>query len=101
MNNAWFLLKPEKMENQIIKYKINEGEIIKIGRITIRIKDIKYEGYKSDFCLNKISKNGTLTFSHNSNKEINLNDYNSNIKINEIVQIKSNQKELDFLRTDS
>ena len=100
MNNAWFLLKPEKMENQIIKYKINEGEIIKIGRITIRIKDIKYEGYKSDFCLNKISKNGTLTFSHNSNKEINLKDYNSNIKINEIVQIKSNQKELDFLRTD-
>ena len=100
MNNAWFLLKPEKMENQIIKYKINEGEIIKIGRITIRIKDIKYEGYKSDFCLNKISKNGTLTFSHNSNKEINLNDSNSNIKINEIVQIKSNQKELDFLRTD-
>ena len=100
VNNAWFLLKPEKMENQIIKYKINEGEIIKIGRITIRIKDIKYEGYKSDFCLNKISKNGTLTFSHNSNKEINLNDYNSNIKINEIVQIKSNQKELDFLRTD-
>ena len=51
--------------------------------------------------MNKISKNGTLTFSHNSNKEINLNDYNSNIKINEIVQIKSNQKELDFLRTDS
>ena len=100
VNNAWFLLKPEKMENQIIKYKINEGEIIKIGRITIRIKDIKYEGYKSDFFLNKISKNGTLTFSHNSNKEINLNDYNSNIKINEIVQIKSNQKELDFLRTD-
>ena len=36
------------MENEIIKYKINEGEIIKIGRITIRIKDIKYEGYKSD-----------------------------------------------------
>ena len=88
------------MENQIIKYKINEGEIIKIGRITIRIKDIKYEGYKSDFCLNKIGKNGELTFSDNSNKEINLNDYNSNIRINEIVQIKSNEKDLDFLRTD-
>ena len=88
------------MENQIIKYKINEGEIIKIGRITIRIKDIKYEGYKSDFCLNKIGKNGELTLSHNSNKEINLNEYNNNIRINEIVQIKSNEKDLDFLRTD-
>ena len=100
MNNAWFLFKPERMENQIIKYKINEGEIIKIGRITIRIKDIIYEGYKSNFCLNKISKNGALTFSNNSNKEINLNEYNTNIRINEIVQIKSNQKDLDFLRTD-
>lgn len=88
------------MENQIIKYKINEGDIIKIGRITIRIKDIIYEGNKSDFCLNKISKNGALTFSNNSNKEINLNEYNTNIRINEIVQIKSNQKYLDFLRTD-
>ena len=88
------------MENQIIKYKINEGEIIKIGRITIRIKDIKFEDYKSNFCLNKINKNGAYVFSNNSNKEINLNEYNNNIKINEIVQIKNNQKDLDFLRTD-
>ena len=41
-NNAWFLFKPERMENQILRYKINEGEIIKIGRITIRIKSIKF-----------------------------------------------------------
>ena len=88
------------MENQIIKYKISEGEIIKIGRITIRIKDIKYEGYISDFCLDKIKNNGTLTFSHNSNKEINLNEYKSNIKINEIIQINNTQKDLDFLKTD-
>ena len=88
------------MENEIIKYKINEGEIIKIGRITIRIKDIKYEGYKSDFCLNKKNKNGAITFSNNSSKEINLNEYKSNIRINEIVQIENNQKDLDFIRTD-
>ena len=103
-NNAWFLFKPERMENQILRYKINEGEIIKIGRITIRIKEIRYEDYKNDFYLNQISKkskNGPLNLSNDSNKNMNIN---SNRKINEIVQINNckseNKKELELLRTE-
>ena len=41
-NNAWFVFKPDRMNNKIYKYKINEGDIIKIGRITIRIKEIRF-----------------------------------------------------------
>ena len=37
-NNDCFIFKPNRMNNNIYKYKINEGDIIKIGRITIRIK---------------------------------------------------------------
>ena len=37
-NNDWFIFKPNRMNNKIYKYKINEDDIIKIGRITIRIK---------------------------------------------------------------
>ena len=42
-NSAWFLLKKSKLEPQYDKYKVHQGEIIKIGRIMTRIKEIKFE----------------------------------------------------------
>ena len=39
-NTAWFLLKPGILEIKMNRYKLNPGEIIRIGRITMRIRDI-------------------------------------------------------------
>ena len=41
-NTSWFLLKPSSMDPKMNRYNINPGEIIKIGRITMRIRDIKF-----------------------------------------------------------
>ena len=43
-NSAWFLFKQSKFENKLSKYKINQGDIIRIGRITTRIKTIVFNG---------------------------------------------------------
>ena len=105
LNNAWFLLKPQKMENNISKYKINEGDIIKIGRITIRITAIKNDKDNNDYYLNQ-KKNGNNI----SNNSINIINSNNNSRIiNEIIDITNikknnninnkNNKNLDSLRT--
>ena len=88
-SNAWFIFKPDKMNNEIYKYKINEGDIIKIGRINIRVKEIKFEDNKNEVDSNQLNKNG-----------INIvnNKYNS---INGIVHINyRNKKVLDNLRIE-
>ena len=42
LNSAWFLLKKFKIDERLNKYKLHLGDIIKIGRIIIRIKEIKF-----------------------------------------------------------
>ena len=42
LNSAWFLLKKYKIDEKLNKYKLHLGDIIKIGRIITRIKEIKY-----------------------------------------------------------
>ena len=87
-NKAWFIFKPDKMNNKIYKYKINEGDIIKIGRINIKIKEIRFEDNKNEVDSNQLNKN-----------EINIiNNCNS---IKEITHIKyRNKKVLNDLRTE-
>ena len=46
LNNAWFLLKQNKIKDAFNKYKLQVGDIIKIGRIITRIKDIKFDNKK-------------------------------------------------------
>ena len=53
------------MQNRLIKYKLNQGDIIRIGRITCRIKDIIFNNNEKD----------------NKNNVIKLDD---NIKLEEI-----------------
>ena len=45
-NSAWFLLKPGKTDIKSNKYKLNPGDILKIGRITLRIRDIYFSNKK-------------------------------------------------------
>ena len=70
-NSAWFLLKQSKMNVKFDRYKIHQGEIIKIGRIIFRIKEIK-------FSKNNISNdNKTNTINNNNNTKCNNNSINS------------------------
>ena len=41
-NSTWFLLRKEFMDDRTNEYNIKEGDILKIGRILIRIKTIKF-----------------------------------------------------------
>ena len=50
-NSAWFLLKPSKIELKSNKYKLSPGDIIKIGRITLRIRDIYFSNKKTNISL--------------------------------------------------
>jgi hypothetical protein len=68
-NTAWFLLKTSKMDQKMIRYKIHQGEIIKLGRIITRIKDIKYD---------KSRKNNLNTTNNNKDNSIVSNSTCSN-----------------------
>lgn len=48
-NSTWFSFKGTKVDEKPFKYKITEGDIIKIGRIVTRIKKISYHNNNTDF----------------------------------------------------
>ena len=72
-NSSWFIFKSSKTIEKPKNYKIHEGDILKIGRITARIREIKLknkENYKTD---NSYNTNLNLRESHiltNGNIEI-------------------------------
>ena len=74
-NSAWFLLRPSMIDDRMNKYKLSQGEVIKIGRITMRIRDIIFEGKNT----------------------YNMNDSSL---LNESIVSKSNVNELQTLKTE-
>ena len=50
-NSTWFSLKHPKnnKNNKLNMFKINEGDVIKIGKIIIRIRKVKFESEKKNF----------------------------------------------------
>ena len=76
-NPCFFLLKPSKVEPKMNRYKLNPGEIVKIGRITMRIRDIKFK-----------TKNKTNNNSLNNSLVINSNIKNTNNNKNNNFSIK-------------
>ena len=102
LNSAWFIFKQSKFENKMSKYKINQGDIIRIGRITTRIKNIYFSGASNNINIgntsnlievqeqskNKLSTNA-VTESNNSNikKSLKKNNSKGNNKINKICRI--------------
>ena len=68
-NSTWFLLRKEFMEDRTNEYNIKEGDILKIGRILVRIKTIKFSKN------NMRNKNKAKTESNkaNDNNSINTN----------------------------
>ena len=88
-NSAWFLLKKSKMKEKYNKYRLKKGDIIKIGRIFTKIKDIK-------FAKNKKSKkeNSSFDFELISNKSKNGNNNNNNkILLLKDIDNLNNEKE--------
>ena len=75
-NSSWFLIKPSKIGAKMNKYKLNTGDIIKIGRISLRIRDIH--------------------FSTNNNKD---NDKKEDLNNSEIENLKT--KEVNTLKTEA
>ena len=57
-NSTWFLLRKKFLEERMNDYNLKEGDILRIGRITIRIKKIKFT--KSEDNKDNISINTNL-----------------------------------------
>lgn len=72
-NPAWFLLKLSKMDPKFDKYKIHQGEIIKIGRIITRIREIKYD-----------KKNKNDKDNNNENSLIDSSKYSNKFKLRDV-----------------
>ena len=70
-NSSWFLIKPSKITSKMNKYKLNTGDIVKIGRISLRIRDIHFSSNNKG---NNINKKDIISNSENGDfntKEVN------------------------------
>ena len=85
-NTAWFLLKKSKMKEKYNKYRLKKGDIIKIGRIFTKIKDIKFEKHKKS---NKEESNFDFDITSNQNG-------NNNIFLREIDNINNSNNNLNL-----
>ena len=70
LNTSWFIFKSNKTIEKPKNYKLNEGDILKIGRMTVIIREIK---------------NNNNTINNNNINYSNKNDisYNTNVNIKE------------------
>ena len=68
-NISWFLLKPSMTDEKMNKYKLSPGEIIKLGRITMRVRDIIFAG-KNKYNLNDSSLLNESILSKINNNEM-------------------------------
>ena len=76
------------MESKLSKYQIHQGDIIKIGRITLRIKEIKFTNNNNNQSYNKSNLN-TINVSQSQSQS------NIKININSLKQIETTQNDLE------
>ena len=108
-NSSWFVLKPSRIDIKMNRYKLNPEDIIKIGRITLRIRDIHFSNNKNN---NSILNESNITNSNikemnnlktegdlanntnmNNNKKDNKNNNSEKEKIKPIIMTKNSKKE--------
>ena len=82
-NSTWFLLRKEFMDERMNEYNIKEGDILRIGRILVRIKTIKFA--KNNQNKNKANDNNK---SVNTNFSQELKEITSPIKTKKIKESK-------------
>ena len=51
-NSAWFLLRKSLLDDRMNEYNLKEGDIIRIGRITLKIKKIKFNNNRDNISTN-------------------------------------------------
>ena len=95
-NNCWFIFR-KSIQGQNFKYKIKEGDIIRFGRITTRIKEI---------VINKsLNINKKINVINNTIKENNdINEVNNEIpvaKSGEITNRKGGASKINSLKLSS
>ena len=95
LNNCWFAFKRSKMENNCEKYKIKKGDIIRFGRITTRIKEIKINKNKN-INLNKSKEYNNINNINTINNINNINNINDN---NNIINDPDNSGEIKTKKT--
>ena len=76
-NSTWFLLRKEFLDQRMNEYNLKEGDILKIGRITIRIKFIKFKKNEKE--------KGILDIDNN------LNEIKTEKKINKKIETNESQ----------
>ena len=97
-NSAWFIFKTSKLEDKSIKYKLNEGDIIRFGRIITRIKEIKQN--KNKYINNRYNpdietikqnikgNNGIIRLSLSNNNRPNIEDVSNSQPIKKKLTVK-------------
>ena len=77
-NIAWFILRKKYFSDHMNSYCLNEGDILKIGRITTRIRTIKFKKYDDYLNMSihteiniKENKNNGILIKENKKKENN------------------------------
>lgn len=96
-NSSWFLLKPSRMDREFCKYKLNEGDIIKLGKIKMKIKTIKFCNENENQKPKDISEKYNLKEIEIFKKEKLLTEDNQRIQTNGDLQENSNRFE-SFIR---
>ena len=95
-NSSWFLLKPTMIDEKMNKYKLSPGEIIKLGRITMRIRDIIFEGKNkynlNDSCFSDDSNNAKKNINEMQTLKTDGNGVNLHLNINKRNKNIFNQK---------
>ena len=90
-NPCFFLLKPSKIEAKMNRYKLNPGEIVKIGRITMRIRDIKFKKKNNQSLNNSINIKDKKLEEKNNNKD-KENKKMTRLETTEAKLFKENEK---------
>ena len=90
-NPCFFLLKPSKIDAKMNRYKLNPGEIVKIGRITMRIRDIKFKKKNNQSLNNSINIKDKKLEEKNNNKD-KENKKMTRLETTEAKLFKENEK---------
>ena len=93
-NSAWFALIRNRMDDNadLNRYELKEGDIIRIGRLHLRLKIIKIQKYENNKNLNTSSSvNNINKIRISTNNENNNNNNFNNISINTELNLQEIQ----------
>ena len=88
-NSAWFLLKNNKLENEFNNYNLSEGDVLKIGRVLLKVKYIKFQKNENNNTTTIENKNNLNT---SNNEKIYDENSENNLNILSLHKVENNEK---------